>query len=128
MRNTPRTDCWAQQILNEFGPSNCGRFAAMADRARQLEVELNKTNMQLAVASSGLRQLTDTLMVNKAAHAEAAYTAYCLSVGGRAFNGDPLPDWKTFSTDPNKSVQAKAWIDAATAVIQSCLCVAVNKS
>ena len=127
MSTTPRTDRWAQQI-HESESSNWERFAAMADRARQLEVEVNRTKMQLTVASSGLTQLTDTLMVNKAAHAEAAYTAYCLSVGGRAFNGDPLPDWKTFSTDPSKSVQAKAWIDAATAVLQSCLCVAVNKS
>lgn len=29
--------------------------------------------------------------------AELIYTEYCKAVGGVAFNGDPLPDWDTFS-------------------------------
>jgi len=43
------------------------------------------------------------------------YEAYCTAVGGKAFNGDPLPDWKTFRTDPSKQKQAEAWIAAANA-------------
>ena len=38
------------------------------------------------------------------------YTAYCDSVGGKAFNGDPLPDWATFSRDQSKQKQVKAWL------------------
>lgn len=41
------------------------------------------------------------------------YTAYCDSVGGKAFNGDPLPDWATFSRDQSKQKQVKAWLDVA---------------
>jgi hypothetical protein len=41
------------------------------------------------------------------------YTAYCAAVGGKAFNGDPLPDWETFRADPAKAKQAEAWIAAA---------------
>ena len=41
--------------------------------------------------------------------AEVLYTTYCGAVGGKAFNGDPLPDWKDFASDPKKQVQADAW-------------------
>ena len=37
--STPRTDAKATQILQEFGPNNNQRFAAMADFARGLEGE-----------------------------------------------------------------------------------------
>jgi len=43
------------------------------------------------------------------------YTAYSTAVGGKAFNGDPLPDWRTFRADPEKQKQALAWIAAANA-------------
>ena len=39
--DTPRTDREANRILEEFGPHNNGRFAAMCDFARRLERELN---------------------------------------------------------------------------------------
>jgi len=45
-----------------------------------------------------------------------AYSAYCDAVGGKAFNGDPLPDWKTFRADPAKAKQADAWEAAARAL------------
>ncbi len=41
------------------------------------------------------------------------YNNYCKDVGGKAFNGDPLPDWKEFSVDPNKTKQSNAWRGAA---------------
>jgi hypothetical protein len=37
------------------------------------------------------------------------YTIYCQEVGGKAFNGDPLPTWEEFSKDPNKQKQANGW-------------------
>jgi hypothetical protein len=45
--------------------------------------------------------------------ADALYTTYCQAVGGKAFNGDPLPDWQTFRRDPAKQVQSEAWIKVA---------------
>lgn len=41
------------------------------------------------------------------------YTAYCTAVGGKAFNGDPLPDWATFRADPSKQKQSDAWVATA---------------
>jgi hypothetical protein len=40
---------------------------------------------------------------------QIAYESYCNSVGGKAFNGDPLPSWKEFAADPAKFKQAQAW-------------------
>lgn len=39
MNDTPITEAKAQRILAELGPNNNGRFAAMADFARELERE-----------------------------------------------------------------------------------------
>ena len=44
------------------------------------------------------------------------YEAYCVAVGGKAFNGDPLPDWQKFRSDATKEKQSSAWIAAAQAV------------
>jgi len=41
------------------------------------------------------------------------YDAYCVEVGGKAFNGDPLPLWSEFGSDPNKQKQADGWRVAA---------------
>jgi hypothetical protein len=46
------------------------------------------------------------------------YGRYCSSVGGKAFNGAPLPDWKTFRADPSKQIQSNAWIDVANEAIE----------
>lgn len=48
-------------------------------------------------------------MIDKETLADRLYTVYCAAVGGIAFNGDPLPDWKEFGSDPNKQKQADAW-------------------
>ena len=40
---------------------------------------------------------------------EVVYNDYCQAVGGIAFNGDPLPDWEEFQSDPNKVKQSSAW-------------------
>jgi hypothetical protein len=41
------------------------------------------------------------------------YEEYCSQVGGKAFNGDPLPDWATFRADPSKLKQSDAWVAVA---------------
>lgn len=45
------------------------------------------------------------------------YARYCERVGGKAFNGDPLPTWDEFRNDPNKRVQANAWVAVAARAI-----------
>lgn len=47
------------------------------------------------------------------------YTTYCRAVGGKAFNGDPLPDWKTFRADPTKQKQSDAWLETARVAMQA---------
>ena len=46
------------------------------------------------------------------------YEAYCEAVGGRAFNGDQLPDWKTFRADPDKNRQSDAWVLTAQKAVK----------
>lgn len=41
------------------------------------------------------------------------YEAYCAEVGGKAFNGDPLPAWPAFRADPAKRKQSDAWVAVA---------------
>lgn len=47
--------------------------------------------------------------------AETLYETYCKAVGGKAFNGDPLPNWKEFAADPKKKPQADGWREVAIA-------------
>ena len=51
-------------------------------------------------------------IINLAAH---IYECYCHAVGGKAFNGDPLPSWPEFQNDPKKKLQSDAWIAVANA-------------
>ena len=44
---------------------------------------------------------------------EELYKHYCQQVGGKAFNGDPLPDWAAFTKHPDKQVQVNAWYATA---------------
>lgn len=48
--------------------------------------------------------------------AGALYESYCNAVGGTAFNGDPLPLWAEFYTDPKKAKQVAGWIAVARTV------------
>ncbi len=50
--------------------------------------------------------------------AGALYEEYCRQVGGKAFNGDPLPDWKTFRADPAKQKQSDAWVAVARSAFE----------
>jgi hypothetical protein len=46
---------------------------------------------------------------------QTAYDAYCREVGGKAFNGDPLPTWQEqIERSPHI---AEAWRVAAAAVL-----------
>lgn len=51
--------------------------------------------------------------------AHILYTTYCEAVGGKAFNGDPLPTWKEFRADPSKQLQSDAWMAVAKTVAAS---------
>lgn len=52
-------------------------------------------------------------MIDKETVAKNLYEKYCQSVGGIAFNGDPLPSWEDFSADESKQKQVNAWLDVA---------------
>lgn len=45
--------------------------------------------------------------------AAGLYERYCEEVGGKAFNGDPLPKWEEFRADPSKKKQSDAWVKVA---------------
>ena len=57
-------------------------------------------------------------MINREIVAKELYTHYCTAVGGVAFNGDPLPDWEEFSTDPTKKKQSDAWLATADRALE----------
>ena len=61
-------------------------------------------------------RLKASMMADVESYAEVFYTKYCESVGGKAFNGDPLPTWKDFVADPRKRLQASAYLTAAAAL------------
>ena len=56
-------------------------------------------------------------MYDKYTIAEAIYTAYCESVGGTAWNGEPLPTWNQFHNDESKERQVYGWLAAAQSAI-----------
>ena len=51
--------------------------------------------------------------------ARIMYDNYCAGVGGKAFNGDPLPNSTVFFNDDTKRKQADAWRKAAQAAIEA---------
>lgn len=57
-------------------------------------------------------------MIDQEAIAASLYETYCAAVGGKAFNGDPLPAWAEFAVDPKKQVQADGWRAAAAKAIE----------
>ena len=54
---------------------------------------------------------------------EKAYIAYCVAVGGKAWNGDPLPTWEVMTEDSAKQHLVSAWrtagLEAAKAFVLS---------
>ena len=50
--------------------------------------------------------------------AHKLYDAYCVEVGGKAFNGDPLPKAEEFFDDSTKKKQADAWRTVAAVAIE----------
>ena len=41
------------------------------------------------------------------------YTRYCEEVGGKGFDGSPLPTWREFASEPAKAAQFQAWVQVA---------------
>jgi len=50
--------------------------------------------------------------------AEIMYEEYNKAVGGKAFNGDPLPSWEDFYPHPDKQKQVNGWIASAKAAMK----------
>lgn len=59
----------------------------------------------------------DKITDRQYALADILYTTYCKAVGGKAFNGEPLPDWDTFVNDDNKETQAEGWLQVAAVAL-----------
>lgn len=49
-------------------------------------------------------------------YAKLAWDTYTNAVGGRAFNGDLLPEWDVMVADPAKQKLVAAWRATATAL------------
>lgn len=56
--------------------------------------------------------------MNREELAKSMYDTYCISVGGKAFNGDELPKSDEFFNDPAKVKQADAWRSVADIVLK----------
>lgn len=50
--------------------------------------------------------------------AMAMYDEYCAEVGGKAYDGRPLPTAKEFFADDTKAKQARAWMAAASKALE----------
>lgn len=50
--------------------------------------------------------------------AMAMYDEYCAGVGGKAYDGRPLPTAKEFFSDETKQKQARGWFRAASKAIE----------
>ena len=68
--------------------------------------------------------MTDQEIIEEVA--EDLYTLYCQKVGGKNFQGDPLPGWQEFGSDPKKTLQANAWRAVAARAIDTLLSVNFN--
>lgn len=53
--------------------------------------------------------------------AYAMYDAYCVQVGGKAYDGRPLPTAAEFFADETKQKQALGWFAAASKAIEMIL-------
>jgi hypothetical protein len=62
---------------------------------------------------------TETSTSNLEQFAGTLYETYCRAVGGKAFNGDLLPNWETFRADPSKKTQSDAWIEVARTALET---------
>lgn len=46
------------------------------------------------------------------------WKSYAAAVGGKAFNGDPLPTWNDLLADTNKEKIVSAWLAVADKAIE----------
>lgn len=53
----------------------------------------------------------------KEAFAMTLYDTYCMEVGGKAWNGDDLPNATEFFGDPTKAKQVEGWKKVADVAI-----------
>jgi len=106
--------------------SVCGRYSAKVGMAYVDAQPLNKPGYYVryengyeswspkAVFEAGYTLIDDTVdPMDVESVAAVLYENYCESVGGKAFNNDPLPSWEEFRADPEKKKQSDAWISVA---------------
>lgn len=80
------------------------------------DMEDGTDNAVIEAAQNQLDRLEKVFGGSDMALAGLMYTAYCVAVGGKAYDGKPLPPWPEFSTDPAKKTQTLGWMAAARVV------------
>ncbi len=75
------------------------------------EIKLQETNIKFY-------NMQDQTLSKKEQLAHKMYDDYSEAVGGKAFNGDPLPKSEEFFNDPTKTKQSGAWIVAAETAVK----------
>ena len=100
---------------NTNNPTDANRMA----QRFVFELQSAGHKVEHAAFTSGSKEPLITQLPTLTIEQEAArlYTQYCGSVGGKAFNGDPLPSWWDFANDPAKANQANAWRKVAEAAL-----------
>lgn len=80
-----------------------------------VDQEEGTDNLKIDAAQQALDKME--AMLEPTGLAERLYTVYCEAVGGKAYDGKPLPNWADFSVDPTKKKQSEAWMAVANAII-----------
>lgn len=86
----------------------------IATMVEALPPSTEATNISIAVGKLS-QMLTGYKPFSQFERAGMLYERYCVAVGGKAFNGDPLQTWVEFSADPNKQKQVDGWLQVAGA-------------
>lgn len=91
---------------------------ALVMQRSTLDQEQGTDNDKIEAAQRELDKLERLFSTGDSGLAQVLYTTYCEAVGGKAYDGKPLPSWQEFSTDPTKQKQTLGWMAAAHAVSQ----------
>lgn len=101
------------------------RVNALGELPPRWRCDHHMDSIQRAAVDPDVRRIAEIIQHNKPMPdteriAGELYEAYSVAVGGKAWNGDPLPDWKTFRADPAKRKQSDAWVKVAEVAAQIC--------
>ncbi len=96
----------------------CGKCGAAIEKDRLAIVETPLCAKCAAETPGNILQDQRTQWHDPETLANDLYTHYCQMVGGKAWNGDPLPTWEQFYSSNEKRVQSHAWVCVAARAIE----------